>query len=333
MAPGRDGAQKGAALLVVLTTVALLTVVVMEFTFTVQVGHRRTAHWIKSRQTRLLAESGLLLAGRVLALDAALTKVDSLDEPWALELPEIDAAGAGTLILRIEDETSRYNLNRLRTGSTGEIDRAQRLFEGIGLDPALVAPIVDWVDADDLVLEFPAGAEEGHYRDLLPPYLPRNAPLRTLRELALVKGIGSKELITLARIANTLSLASRRVNINTAGPQVLRALHPRMDDDSLIERILEERRLRPFTTRADMARVEGLNEIPIAPLVAFRSSRFRVRSTASNGGIFSSLEALVARSGLHTEVIYRLYRPGPIIRGVDTSAPTRLNDPPWEAVF
>ena len=59
--------QRGVALLVVLLTIALLTVTVMEFTFSSQVDYRRAAHWIQARQARLVADSGIAVASEILS--------------------------------------------------------------------------------------------------------------------------------------------------------------------------------------------------------------------------------------------------------------------------
>ncbi len=52
------------------------------------------------------------------------------------------------------------------------------------MDDALADAVIDWVDEDDEPEEY--GAEEGQYAQLKSTYKPRNAPLRSLRELELV---------------------------------------------------------------------------------------------------------------------------------------------------
>ncbi|MBX3357760.1 MAG: general secretion pathway protein GspK [Phycisphaeraceae bacterium] len=47
--------------------------------------------------------------------------------------------------------------------------------------------ILDWIDSDDDTS--PLGAEDSFYLSLAVPYLPRNAPPRTLQELELVEGV------------------------------------------------------------------------------------------------------------------------------------------------
>jgi competence ComEA-like helix-hairpin-helix protein len=84
----------------------------------------------------------------------------------------------GGILYGVIDEESRLNLN---TASPAELVKLP------DLTPQHAAAIMDYRDADSLVT--PGGAEMDDYLTLKPPYLPRNAPLRTLREVLLVYGI------------------------------------------------------------------------------------------------------------------------------------------------
>lgn len=55
------------------------------------------------------------------------------------------------------------------------------------MDDATADAITDWIDDDDEPEEY--GAEEGQYASLKYPYRPRNAPMRSIRELELVIGV------------------------------------------------------------------------------------------------------------------------------------------------
>ncbi|MBX3385069.1 MAG: general secretion pathway protein GspK [Phycisphaeraceae bacterium] len=55
------------------------------------------------------------------------------------------------------------------------------------MDDAIADAILDWIDTDDEPREF--GAEIGQYTGLAHPYTPRDAPMRSLRELELVSGV------------------------------------------------------------------------------------------------------------------------------------------------
>src|SRR5687767_2599717 len=67
--------ERGVALLVAVLATALLTVTVMEFTYSSQVGYRRAAHWLEAERARLAAESGIALAAEVLSFDGELAEL------------------------------------------------------------------------------------------------------------------------------------------------------------------------------------------------------------------------------------------------------------------
>ncbi len=99
------------------------------------------------------------------------------------------AEEGGGLVYGVSDEESRLNVNYAS---------AEQLTGIYGMTPDVVAAINDWRDADDAVT--PGGAEAEYYASLRPPYLQRNGPFQTVRELLMVRGI-SRELL-LGRNAN-----------------------------------------------------------------------------------------------------------------------------------
>ena len=89
----------------------------------------------------------------------------------------------GGIIYGIADEQSRLNVNEVDGDSLGKL---------YGITPDTVAAINDWKDDDNNVS--PAGAEADYYMSLKPPYMPRNGPLLSVRELLMVRGV-SRELL------------------------------------------------------------------------------------------------------------------------------------------
>ena len=357
----REG-ERGVALLIVILTVALLTVSVMEFTYSTQVEYRRTAHWLKARKAETLAESGVMIARTLLEYEYNLKRalrgatggeandpvITGLTDMWARfcqddgfpSCPsskptscEIDT-GDGGLALRIEDETGRFNLNRLaRANQRGvrgpEFDMLDRLLLIGELDPTLAGPIVDWVDTSDATYAFGPGAESPEYYALDLPYGPRNRPFETLRELALVAGIGTEELGRLRRLVNTVDPEAENAktfNINTAPVEVLRAF----DGGSLepfLNPILNERCREPFKSLDDLKeRLEGLPASVNGSWIHFESTWFRVRATGHVDDVYQSAEAVVARTDVGFRLLYYLPRRGPNIGGVDMSESTGIDE-------
>ncbi len=93
---------------------------------------------------------------------------------------------AGGVVFGIADEESLLNINHATP---------EELTKIIGLTPDMIAAIVDWKDEDNTVS--PGGAEAEYYMALRPPYVPRNGPLLTVRELLMVRGISPELLLGL----------------------------------------------------------------------------------------------------------------------------------------
>ena len=88
------------------------------------------------------------------------------------------ADAGGGMVYGVDDEESRLNVNYASIESLSKIE---------GMTPDIAAAIIDWRDEDNQVT--PGGAEAEYYASLQPPYLPRNGPIQTIRELLMVRGI------------------------------------------------------------------------------------------------------------------------------------------------
>jgi general secretion pathway protein K len=321
--------ERGVALLLALLTMVLLTVVVIEFTVSSQVDYRRAATWVAGRRAALLADGGITLAGELLHYDASLSATDSLQDVWAREIPPVDT-GAGMLAVRIEDEQGKLNLNGLATGALSPAGRRfHALLQRLELDPALAAPLADWVDRNKDPGPGPLAAEAEWYSQQQPPYLPRNGPLRSYAELALVRGFTPEVLARLRRFVTVLPDLDLKVNANTAPPEVLASMDPRLDDEGIVKRLIDARTARPFSKPASMALVGGMEAFPleeIERLFTFRSAWFRVRATGEVSGAMRSTEALLDRSGANPKIVYLLPRRGPNIVGLDSGIRARIDD-------
>jgi general secretion pathway protein K len=119
-----------------------------------------------------------------------------------------------------------------------------------------VDAIVDWVDADDAPEA--AGAETLYYQSLRPSYRPANAPLQTLREVRLIKGMTPEIVEKLLRYVTVYPQEGEsKININTADFLVLQALDPRVTQ-GVAGDIIQNR---PFKTIQDLDRVGSFTEI------------------------------------------------------------------------
>src|SRR5262249_47879464 len=109
--------ERGVALLIVLTIVALLTITVIEFTYNVQLDHHRTRNSLDAMQSKLLARSGINLVETFLAQDDN-DQYDAKTEDWALALKQFCSGIQLEPTMRIkcdwEDESAKINVNVCR---------------------------------------------------------------------------------------------------------------------------------------------------------------------------------------------------------------------------
>lgn len=158
----------------------------------------------------------------------------------------------------------------------------------LGLDPAIIPPIIDWLDPDSV--ELPGGAESDYYLGLKPPYAARNGPMPTLGDLRLIKGIDDA---TFARLRNYVTVSPEPlVNPNTAPPEVLASLEPQlMANPDIVKQIIQARQVRPFSTVTDL-----MNEVPGAGAISALAGDLTLRGqffTISGVGSYAGARKLV----------------------------------------
>ncbi|MFC1670788.1 general secretion pathway protein GspK [Spirochaetota bacterium] len=187
--------------MIVLLLTTLLVSLSSEFIVDSQTNIRYLRKFDNSLQAKYLAKTGMKIAEMILKADKSgvtptmLTgkktskNIDSYNDIWALNFPEIET-DVGTLKLQISDEQSKINISSLAndfSDPTKYYRIAQQFFLNMGLSMDFTDVIVDWVDIDDS--RFSYGAESDYYTGLTPPYSAKNAPMDSINELLMVKGI------------------------------------------------------------------------------------------------------------------------------------------------
>ena len=311
--PRRD---RGLALLITLLVVALLVVVTMEFGRSI--WHQYLVADGLGRGARLgaIARSGVVLGKVLLEQDGAEdSQADSLLARWAID-DDTDLSALfdeGVLELRITDESGRLQVNSLALqGAGGEALRQSLLnlllsggfrIEGDSEARTIVDSLVDWIDEDDQEQEM--GAETGYYRAAGKEYGCRNAPVRTVEELLLVRGISRKLLFGgegLKALADFITVYGEdgKININTAPLEVLAALNPLMNAD--LGRSLDDFR-RDSDNGPLLADPGWYLRVPSWPgdvtfdpqLITTSSRYFSIAATGSDGNGKRKLTAVVGR--------------------------------------
>jgi general secretion pathway protein K len=320
--------ERGFALLAVIMVVALLSVVVTEFAFSMRLEASMVRAYRDTVLGRNLAEAGIQQAIREILTDANIHGLDESGQVLffavpagatvAKPLPTLSrtrvALGAGEFSYRIADEESRLNLN------AGARDRMDRLLSALDVDKierdTIVDSIEDWRDTNDTVRTNGAESED-YYLKLPIPYRARNGNFQDPSELLQVKGVtpelyrgreghpGLADLVT-ARGRGT-------VNINTAPPPVLSALGL---SDAEISDIVQSR------TNAPYASVPGRFA---GRRVTVGSSTFRIEAEGVVAGepkarIVAIVQKTPGAAGSSPGVTILSWRPGPARRPVPEGA-------------
>lgn len=252
--PRRGTRDRGMALMVVLWILALLGIIFTTFAFSMRTELAASGNFKEAAEAYYIAEAGVYrAASEIINADRNVppdsTFYDSLDEHWHTNPSAYEnvPVGRGSYWVTVTDEESKIPLNL----ASDPILR--RLFSNSGVgDEKLLSTIVDsiqdWRDPDNL--HRLNGAEDDYYLSLPTPYRAKNGYFESIDELLLVKGMApeilygnvtspqrraqleaqlpweqelmSGEYLGVARLLSVFS--SGRVNINTAGPEVLMAL-------------------------------------------------------------------------------------------------------------
>jgi len=326
--PGGGIGNRGMALLLVVSMIAMLSVVIIRFSQSMQLAVTETFLFQQSVLMESMAQSGLDIGLAVLQQDARRSEYDAFPENWARlgEDPLNVGIGQGAVSVLIIDLDGRFPVNSLvemvaegNNPPPGDIgitsqqarDILLRLLQS-GLFAVedeteareIVESLTDWIDADDDELDY--GAEAGYYNSLENPVVPRNGPVDFINELLQVKGIsqdllyGNSEkepLIEYISVENK----SGKININTAPLALIQALDERITADQ-IEGLDEFRR--------DEDNIEALTDsswftdfLPgdidgpgLRRILSSQSSHFIIDSEARYQERYMALQAIVERS-------------------------------------
>ena len=298
----RAKGEKGFALVLTLVITALMVAVTTDLVHQAYVDVSLSRGFRDGQQASLLAESGV--SGGIKLLQIALSgqEFSSLSDPWAAPFRMDDETG--TIEVAISEESGRINLNGLILPN-GEFEpftlaALQRVGARLEIPDEAWSSLADWLDGDDQTRS--GGTETPYYASLRTPYKARNGAMATAAELTLVRGFTAemaRKLTPFVTIhAGQPGAPLSQININTAPKEVIAALDERIDD-RLAERILEERRLRPFKNTAELSRVPGFDTIAIGLLgkVSVKGTLFKITSLARVKESGRTVEAVVRQSG------------------------------------
>lgn len=259
--------KRGVVLILVLSMIALFSAMIITFSSDEGLDIELAYNFHDSIQAQYIALAGVEAAKVILDQDEP--SQDSLDDQWA-EFPVYAATASGylngaQLTGTITDECSKFDLNSLAIkDSYTELRKQQfqRFFTLQNIDITteeledLTLSIIDWLDTDSEVTM--GGAEDEYYLSLEPPYHCKNAPMDSIEEILLVKGMKSEYFFGTENydgLKNYVTVGtSGKININTASEMVLKSISEHFNDD-VVSSIIA---CRPFTNQ-NFSCVQGLD--------------------------------------------------------------------------
>lgn len=313
--------ERGVALLVVLTIVTLLTIIVTEFTYSVQLDQHRARNALNALQATLLARSGVNIAEGFLVQDEE-PAYDAYSEDWWRALDEFCAGWTPDPTMRVAcrvwDESGKININNTRpargTGRTppaasGSGAGSVPVTEDMVLRDALRALFqkfeveVDIVDQlKEYWLQEPTPAQRGTTT------VPADLNFTSLEDFAAKFQIPTPRLQRLRPYLTARSVGELpKINLNTAPFLVLAAV---LGDSGAASEIVERQRGdEPFRSAGEVSQILAQSGVPDAGartrVFTTRSRLFRLEASAmtnmdpeglSPGGIGQTLSVLVVRN-------------------------------------
>ncbi len=308
----------GVALILVIWVLVILIAISGEFSYSIRT---------ELTTTRNFKEEEEAYHGALAGIELGKLEILTLKEPFhvyhneegSLIFHEEDdppvrkgELGNSSFSYTLIDESGKLNIN------TASEEQLKNLLKNIGVETAdidtIVDSILDWKDENDL--HRLNGAEEDYYRGLENPYSSKDGPFDIIDELLLVKGItpeifftageeneeeqdeeGEGEKMDRGRAveAKTGGLSkylttwgSKKININTAPPEVLEAVL----GTARAELIVNQRESGPLYT----AQAGGM----------VTSTIFTILSTGTNrdGSISRTIQTTIRKFGDRIEVLY-----------------------------
>ncbi len=281
--------SSGSALIVTLLLISILTGLVVDFVYDVHIDTSSLANWSNAQKASLIAKSGQNLS----TLYLNDIKNEKYTDQRDFEMPVGQYLGGSIdLIIKIEDENSKFNVNSIITerGDTNDkhLPSLKKLFEYLNINPDLTLVIADWIDPD---IEPRLADSE---------YNAKNSFLWSVDELKLIEGIDEKTFDRISPYITVFGDSSldNTININTADVPVLVCLVENMTE-ALANNIIEYRKDSPFEHSTHVQRVSGMESsigILLGGKTSSKSKIFRVTTTSTVNGISRVIESVMDTS-------------------------------------
>lgn len=281
--------EEGMALVITLVIAAILTAMVAELAYGVYTSTASLGNWKESQRLSLIARSGVRLSVKTIS---DLYRLYSYTYPGRVDMPveSITAGFEGKLVISVEDENSRFNINSMvfQNGTLNSDSYAafRRLLKNLGLEENISDILADWMDRDNS----PRAGDTEEYA--------KNSHLDSSDELLTIRGINTdtyERLLPYITVYGYLRRDSALININTATVPVIMSMDSRITAD-LAERVVRYREIEPFKKTSDLVKVAGFEGSlgqSLMSRIIVKASNYRIRASAESNKIKRVIDTVV----------------------------------------
>ncbi|NWF76012.1 MAG: type II secretion system minor pseudopilin GspK [Nitrospirae bacterium] len=284
--------QQGIALVVTLLAVALITAMVVEFSYGVYIATSNIYNWRDAQRLSLMAKSGINVSAKYLS-----EWVDTQSfTPGAIELPVENPFEdfQGVIAVRIQDENSKFNINTIvypRGDMKNPIayDAFKRLLKTLSLKENIADRIVDWIDRDSA-----AELSDSEINA-------KNADLISIDELLLINGITRDDYDKLMPYVTVYGNRDNLIiNVNGAEKPVLMCISDSITEE-LAGKIIKYRIGMPFRDINEFNNFAGTTFG--ANQISVKGDHFKIYAQAFSNGVRTIIEAVVYKSPLSSTIL------------------------------
>ena len=265
----------------------------------------------------------LPIGGETLDMMGSMQETFSLSKVADSKVIDTFKSFDGQFTLKIEDESSRLNVNYCGVRSTAKKQKCQEFLKALLSCPAekeyldskkvnvadLVGGLEDWSDGDQKTSELSTkGNESDGYSDRRPKTQPKNAPFDTLEELRMVDGwtldihtIFSPYLTVYPIPLDIQGAAPFAINFNTASRELLTCLFPKANSDCAEKSAIyinnreDKGASQSMQAVQETLRNQFCAEGEAPKYFTYRSDVYRIKVKAEVNDQSKELEAVVAR--------------------------------------
>jgi len=334
-AKNKKEAKEGAALLVALWVLIILSLIVGSFAFEIQLEAMLVSHKRKKFRAEMMAHSGIEYARAILDKQAEAKELEiedmgedqdgfmqaALHIKRGLSTTSSIQLGDGSFSVTLESAEAGRNVNLLTREEWLEILEMANM-PSTEWD-SMIDCLEDWIDEGDLHQLNGAESDDPFYQDR--GYPVKNGPLDSIEELLLVKSWGEDILYgkgededgdAIFGIANLLTVwGDGKVNLNTASTDVL--LSYAEYEDWELESVMEARNGEDGEAGTLDDGIKNLDEVGADPnKFKLQSDFVKVTSVGNMFGNQYQIECIFLLQGKNSIVVY--WQEGPLGKNENT---------------